>query len=105
MKNASLETWAHISRSLEQSDKKMLAYIEIARKEQQEFYKATLEIWEGIKSSITKDDQRLHAQEIAFARLQQEFEELKRDRINLDAMIKDLQQRVSKIEKAKNLAN
>jgi predicted nucleic acid-binding Zn-ribbon protein len=71
-----------------------------------------LEIWDGIRRTIEKSDQRTLNYETALARLEKEIEDLKKDksakdmiieeftkdRLAKDATIKDLQQRISRLE-------
>jgi predicted nucleic acid-binding Zn-ribbon protein len=112
-----LETWEHIRRAFENLEQRVAERDELFRKEWQTFQKAIMDVWEHIRRALEKRDQRTLDYERAFARLEKEIEELKKDKSAKDVMIeelkkdrsaqddiiRDLQQRLTKLETTQNL--
>lgn len=102
--NAAKETWGQLERVVVNSEHKVTSFIEEGRREWREYHRLALEIWEGIRRAIEKDNQRTLNYEKALARVNEEINELKRDKAALEATVRDMQQRLNRLEAAQNPA-
>jgi len=103
--NAAKETWGHIGRVVENSEQKRMAFEQKMDRQWEEQQRIWLEIWDGIRRSLEKGDKRTLNYEKALARVNEEIEELKRDKAVKEAIIQDLQQRLIKLEAAQNISS
>ncbi len=117
--NASQESFGHLQRVVENEARKRVAFEQKMDRRWDEQQRIWLEIWDGIRRAMEKDDQRMLKDEEILARLEKEIEDLKKDksakdtviaefakdRLDKDAAIRDLQQRISRLETAQNFAN
>jgi len=99
------ETWGHLERVVTNSENKRAAYEQKMDRRWDEQQRGVLEIWYGIRDAMEKDGRRTLNYEKALARVNEEIEELKRDKAVKEAILQDLQQRLIKIETAQNIAN
>jgi chromosome segregation ATPase len=114
--NASQESFGHLQRVVENEARKRVAFEQKMDQRWDEQQRIWLEIWDGIRRTMEKDDQRILNDEKILARLEKEIEALKKDkdtiiaefaedRSDKDAIIRDLQQRISRLETTQNIAD
>jgi len=99
------ETWGHLERVVTNSENKRAAYEQKMDRRWDEQQRGVLEIWYGIRDAMEKDSRRTLNYEKALARVNEEIEELKRDKAVKEAIIQDLQQRLIKLETVQNIPN
>jgi hypothetical protein len=79
---------------------------ELIIKELNERFKASMKRLENMGQKTLNSGESLSPDdEPRIVRLEKEIEELKRDKLTKDAIIKELQQRISNLEASKNLAD
>ncbi len=114
--NASKESIGHLQRVVENEARHRVTFEQKMDRRWDEQQRLWLEIWDGIRRRMEKDDQRILNDEEFLARLEKEIEalnkdkdtiiaEFAKDRLDKDAAIRDLQQRISRLEASQNLAN
>jgi hypothetical protein len=103
--NASKESIGHLQRVVENEARHRVAFEQKMDRRWDEQQRLWLEIWDGIRRTMQKDDQRMLKDEEILARLEKEIDEFKKDKVVKDAISKDLQQRISKLETSQHLAN
>ncbi|GEM_PF-5058299 len=99
------ESTGHLTRAIDQVGLKASAFEQKMDRRWEEQQRIWLEIWDNIRRAMEKDDKRTLNYEKALARVNEEIEELKRDKAVKEAIIQDLQQRLIKLETAQNISN
>ena len=79
---------------------------ELVVRDLDEEFKAWMKRWENMARKFGNSGESLSPDdEPRIVRLEKEIEELKRDKLTKDAIVKELQQRISNLEASKNLAD